>query len=86
MDTLFDITFPITDPTWIFFLVLCIILLAPIVLGKFNIPHIIGMIFAGVIVGEHGLNILARDSSFELFGHVPCRIGNEHGEFQEHSW
>ena len=70
MDALFNITFPITDPTWIFFLVLCIILLAPIVLGKFNIPHIIGMIFAGVIVGEHGLNILARDSSFELFGQV----------------
>lgn len=64
------ISFPITDPTWIFFLVLAIILLAPIVLGRLNIPHIIGMIIAGVLIGEHGLNIMSRDSSFELFGNV----------------
>ena len=61
---------PITDPTWIFFLVLCIILFAPILLGRLRIPHIIGMILAGVVVGEHGFNILERDSSFELFGKV----------------
>ncbi len=66
----FDIHFPITDPTWIFFLVLVIILFAPILLERLRIPHIIGMILAGVIVGEHGFNILARDSSFELFGKV----------------
>ena len=65
-----NIHFPITDPTWIFFLVLVIILFAPIVLERLRIPHIIGMILAGVVIGEHGLNILARDSSFELFGKV----------------
>lgn len=65
-----DIHFPITDPTWIFFLVLVIILFAPVVLERLRIPHIIGMILAGIIVGEHGLNILSRDSSFELFGKV----------------
>jgi len=57
---------PITNPTWIFFLVLCIILFAPVLL----IPHIIGMILAGILIGEHGFDILARDSSFELFGQV----------------
>ena len=66
----FDIAFPITDPTWIFFLVLVIILFAPILLERLRIPHIIGMILAGLVVGEHGFNILARDSSFELFGKV----------------
>ena len=66
----FDIHFPITDPTWIFFLVLVIILFAPIILERLRIPHIIGMILAGVVIGEHGFNILARDSSFELFGKV----------------
>ena len=65
-----DLTFPITDPTWIFLLVLLIILYAPILLNKLRIPHIIGMILAGLAVGEHGFNILARDSSFELFGKV----------------
>lgn len=64
------ISFPITDPTWIFLLVLVMILFAPIVLEKLRVPHIIGMIMAGLLVGEHGFNILARDSSFELFGKV----------------
>ena len=65
-----DLTFPITDPTWIFLLVLLIILFAPILLNKLRIPHIIGMILAGLAIGEHGFNILARDSSFQLFGKV----------------
>lgn len=62
--------FPITDPTLIFFVVLCIILFAPIIMGKLRIPHIIGMVLAGVLVGHYGLNVLERDSSFELFGKV----------------
>jgi len=62
--------FPITSPTLIFFVVLLIILSAPIIMGKLRIPHIIGMVLAGVLVGRYGLNILERDSSFELFGKV----------------
>ena len=60
----------ITDPTLIFFVVLMIILFAPIIMSKLRIPHIIGMVLAGVLIGEHGLNILERDESFELFGRV----------------
>lgn len=62
--------FPITDPTLIFFVVMLIILFAPIIMGKLRIPHIIGMVLAGVAVGKYGFNILARDDSFELFGKV----------------
>lgn len=62
--------FPITDPTWIFLVVLVIILFAPLLFNRIRVPHLVGMILAGVLVGEHGLNILARDSSFELFGKV----------------
>jgi Kef-type K+ transport system membrane component KefB len=62
--------FPITDPTLIFFVVLLIILFAPIIMGKLRIPHIIGMVLAGVAIGQYGLNILERDDSFELFGRV----------------
>ena len=62
--------FPITSPTQIFFVVLMIILFAPIIMGKLRIPHIIGMVLAGMVIGQHGLNILERDSSFELFGKV----------------
>ena len=35
--------FPITDPTLIFFVVLLIVLFAPIIMGKLCIPHIIGI-------------------------------------------
>ena len=62
--------FPITNPSLIFFLVLVIILLAPIIMGKLRIPHIIGMVLAGVGIGQYGFNILVRDDSFELFGRV----------------
>lgn len=62
--------FPVTDPTWIFLGVLCIILFAPLLFNRLRLPHIIGMILAGLLVGPNGLNILARDDSFELFGKV----------------
>ncbi|MDO4738039.1 MAG: cation:proton antiporter [Bacteroidales bacterium] len=61
---------PITDPTWIFLLVLCVILFAPMIFSKLHIPHLIGMILAGVLIGKHGFNLLERDASFELFGKV----------------
>lgn len=60
----------VTSPVLIFFIVLVIILLSPVVLNRFKIPHIIGLIVAGVVVGPYGLNVLARDMSFELFGQV----------------
>ena len=64
------LTFPVTDPMMKFFVVLAIILIAPIVMGKLRIPHIAGMVLAGMLVGPYGLNILAKDGSFDLFAHV----------------
>ena len=63
-------TLPIENPVLIFFIVLVIILFAPILLNRIRVPHIIGLIIAGVIIGPNGLNLLARDSSFEIFGNV----------------
>ncbi len=60
----------ITDPTLIFFVVLMIVLFSPIIMSKLRIPHIIGLVLAGVLIGEYGLDILERDNSFELFGRV----------------
>ena len=65
-----DVYLPITSPTLIFCVVLLIILFAPIIMGKLRIPHIVGMVLAGILIGQYGLNILERDSSFELFGKV----------------
>ena len=70
MNLIAAFSLPVTDPTWIVLIVLVIILFAPLLLGKLRIPHIIGMILAGMAIGEYGFNILERDSSFELFGKV----------------
>lgn len=60
----------ITDPTLIFVVVLTIILLAPLLLNRLKIPHIIGMIVAGVCVGPFGFHVLDNDASFTIFGEV----------------
>lgn len=60
----------ISDPTWIFFLVLAIILLAPLLLRRLRVPHIIGLMLAGVLIGPFGFNLIERDRSFEIFGQV----------------
>ncbi|WP_409966645.1 Glutathione-regulated potassium-efflux system protein KefB [Mycovorax composti] len=65
-----DLSLPLTNPVIIFALVLFIILFAPILFSKIKVPHIIGLIIAGVLVGPHGLNLLRRDTSIVLFGTV----------------
>ncbi len=67
---MFHFPLPITDPTWIFFVVLSVILFAPMLLERLRIPSIIGMITAGIVIGPHGFHLLERDSSFEIFGKV----------------
>lgn len=64
------VTLPFSNPVLIFFIVLVIILLAPLLLNRLKIPHIVGMIVAGVLIGPHGFHLLERDSSFEIFGQV----------------
>ncbi len=60
----------VTQPVPIFFIVLGIILLAPLLLNRLKIPHIIGMIVAGVVIGPYGFDVLSADSSFAIFGQV----------------
>ncbi len=60
----------VTQPVQIFFIVLVIILFTPLILNKLKIPHIIGMIVAGVVIGPYGFNVLDNDSSFAIFGQV----------------
>ncbi len=65
-----DLSLPLKNPVIIFSLVLFIILFAPLLLNKIRIPHIIGLIMAGVIIGPYGFNLLLRDSSIVLYGTV----------------
>lgn len=67
---LHEFELPLSNPVLIFSLILLIILLSPILLKRLNIPGIIGLIISGVIIGPHGLNILADDSAVELFSTI----------------
>ena len=67
---IFSSLFPVTEPTWIYLGVLSIVLFAPLLFNRLRMPHIIGMILAGLLIGPNGLNILDHDDSFELFGEV----------------
>lgn len=65
-----DLTLPLKNPVLIFSLILFIILFAPILLNKLKIPHLIGLIIAGAVIGPNGFNLMLRDSSVILFGTV----------------
>ena len=58
---------PVKNPVLILALTLLIILFAPLVLKRFRIPGIIGLIIAGVIIGPNTLHIIEKSTSFELF-------------------
>jgi len=64
---LFDYYLPLKNPVLILSVTLLIILFAPLVLKRFQIPGIIGLIIAGVIIGPHTLHIIEKSDSFELF-------------------
>ncbi|HNW89243.1 MAG TPA: cation:proton antiporter [Bacteroidales bacterium] len=59
MDFLAKFQLPITDSVLVFLLIFVIIFLAPRLLKKIRIPGIVVFILAGVLIGPHGLNIIA---------------------------
>lgn len=63
-----DFTLPLADPVLKFLLILLIILAAPLLLNKLRIPHLLGLIIVGAIIGPHGFNLVLRDSSIILSG------------------
>ncbi len=63
-----DFTFPLSDPVLKFLLILLIILASPIILNRLKIPHLLGLIIAGAVIGPNGFNLLQRDGSIILSG------------------
>lgn len=59
---------PLEDPVLKFLVVLIIILAAPLLLNKIKVPHLLGLIIAGAVIGPNGFNILTRDSSIVVTG------------------
>src|SRR5690625_7923139 len=65
-----EFVLPLQNPVLVFSLILFIILLAPILLKRLNIPGIIGLIISGVIIGPHGFNILENNFGVQLFSTI----------------
>lgn len=63
-----DVSFPLENPVLKFLVILLIILFAPILLDKVKIPHLLGLIIAGAVIGPYGFNLITRDSSIILSG------------------
>lgn len=61
---------PFQSSVLVFAVILFIILLAPLLFRRIKIPGIIGLILAGVIIGPHGLNLIAKNSAIDLFSTI----------------
>ncbi len=70
LNSLINWNIPFQNPVLIFSLILFIILFAPILFNRIKIPHLIGLIIAGALIGPNGFYLMERDSSIELFGKV----------------
>lgn len=53
-----------------FALVMVLLLIAPLLSVRLRLPDIVGIILAGVLVGEHGLGLFHLDQTFQLLGKV----------------
>jgi Kef-type K+ transport system membrane component KefB len=87
------ISFPLEDPLLKFLLELIIILCIPLLLNKIKVPHLLGLIIAGAVVGPNGFNVLARDSSVVVTGttgllYIMFLAGLEidMGDFKKNKW
>jgi Kef-type K+ transport system membrane component KefB len=64
------ITFPLTDSVQVFFLVLLIVFITPIIFRRLRIPGIVGLILCGMLVGPYGLNLLSGSTNFSIFSTI----------------
>lgn len=61
---------PVTNPVLIFAIAMLLFFTAPLMMMRLKIPGLIGLIFAGVIVGPNGLSLIDRDPTIVLLGTV----------------
>lgn len=61
---------PVNDPVLVFAIILLIILISSVILRKFRIPGIIGLIISGIIIGPAGFNIIEKNQAIDLFATI----------------
>jgi Kef-type K+ transport system membrane component KefB len=88
-----NVSLPIEDPLLKFLIALIIILCIPLLLNKIKVPHLLGLIIAGALIGPNGFNVLSRDSSIVVTGttgllYIMFLAGLEidMGDFKKNKW
>ncbi|MFP4554620.1 MAG: cation:proton antiporter [Actinomycetota bacterium] len=68
--TVFELERPFQDPVLIVAIAVIAFLVAPLLLQRFRLPGMIGILLAGVIIGPNGLRLLERSNTIALLGTV----------------
>ena len=61
---------PFDDPVVIFGLAVLVFLAAPLVLRRYRLPGIVGIILVGAAIGPNGVGLLERGETIQLLGEV----------------
>lgn len=61
---------PLSNSVLIFTILLSIILFVPVMMRKIRVPSLIGLILAGILIGEHGFNLIANDGIIKMFSTI----------------
>lgn len=93
LNDIYSVSLPVEDPVLKSLILLIIILGAPLLLNKIKVPHLLGLIIAGAVIGPNGLHILSRDSSIVVTGttgllYIMFLAGLEidMGDFKKNKW
>ena len=58
----------VQNPVAIFLTVIAVILIAPLIIERFRLPGIVGIIIGGTIIGPYGFNLLSTEYTIETLG------------------
>ena len=60
-----------SGPVFVFLVVFAVILLGPIVVSRFGLPGLIGLVLGGYVIGAHGLGLIpAGDQTVPELGQL----------------
>ncbi|THE63307.1 cation:proton antiporter [Salinadaptatus halalkaliphilus] len=65
-----SLTPPFDDPVLVFGLAVVVFLVAPLLLQRYRLPGIVGIILVGAAIGPNGLGLLERGETIQLLGEV----------------
>lgn len=61
------ISLPLQDPVMIITVIILVILLSPLILERFRIPGIAGLLIFGMLIGPNGINLIPESLELTLF-------------------